>query len=176
MLPAPQETDEPDTEGLWIARAQRGDTAAFERLYRRHHGRIFALCYRLCGQAGQAEDATQEIFIRLWQKLPQYRFEARFSTWLHRLALNHALNHQHKQRWWRRLLPLDGQPESSAPEPALQPLDRALPHLPPRPRQVFVLYAIEGYRHAEIGELLGISEGASKAHYHRARQQLKELL
>ncbi|WP_345317031.1 RNA polymerase sigma factor [Ferrimonas gelatinilytica] len=159
-----------------ITLAQQGDRHAFARLYRIHHGRVYALCLRLCGAPQPAEDACQEVFVRVWQRLPQFRFEAQFSSWLHRLTVNLALDQARKAHWWQRLLPLGQQPEPLTELGEPSPLDRLLPNLPTRPRQVFVLFAIEGYQHKEIAHLLRISEGASKAHYHRARQQLKELL
>ncbi|WP_067662242.1 RNA polymerase sigma factor [Ferrimonas marina] len=166
----------PDPDRAWVIAARNGDALAFEQLYRRHHRRIYALCLRLSGGKGQAEDHTQEVFVRAWQKLAQYRGEAQFASWLHRLAINLVLDQQRRQRWWHKLVPLSEQPEPQAAGPEDHGIDPLLPSLPTRPRQVFVLFAIEGYSHKEVGQLLGISEGASKAHYHRARQQLKEML
>ncbi len=174
LRPLPERTD-PQERSL-ITLAQQGDRHAFAQLYRRHHGRVYALCLRLCGTPQLAEDACQEVFVRIWQRLPQFRFEAQFTTWLHRLTVNLALDHARKGHWWQRLLPLSQQPEPLTELGEPSPLDRLLPRLPSRARQVFVLFAIEGYQHKEIALLLKISEGASKAHYHRARQQLKELL
>lgn len=158
-----------------ILLAQKGDRNAFARLYRHHSPRVYALCLRLSGRVACAEDATQEVFIRLWQKLPQFRFEAQFTTWLHRLTLNHALNYLRSQP---RMAPLP-EAEAARQEAAmeeLQLLDRLLPRLPERARQVFVLHAVEGYRHREVARLLDIHPGTSKAQYHRARQLLQEML
>ncbi|MBY5993510.1 RNA polymerase sigma factor [Ferrimonas balearica] len=165
-----------ELERAELVRAQAGDRAAFARLYQRHHRRTYALCFRLLGQASRAEDAVQEVYLRVWQKLPQYRFDARFTTWLHRLTVNLVLNELQKQPWWQKVLPLEGQEEPAAPDPNLEGVDRLLPRLPTRARQVFVLFAIEGYRHEEIARLLGIRAGTSKAQYHRARQLLQEML
>lgn len=158
-----------------IRLAQNGDRDAFARIYRRHSPRVYALCLRLSGRVACAEEATQEVFIRLWQKLPQFRFEAQFTTWLHRLTLNHALNYLKGQP---QLTPLSGeeaQRQGAAME-ELQLVDRLLPRLPERARQVFVLHAIEGYHHHEVAHLLEIQPGTSKAQYHRARQLLQEML
>ncbi|WP_298442366.1 RNA polymerase sigma factor [uncultured Ferrimonas sp.] len=163
-------------ESHWIALAQAGDQAAFAHLFEQHHRRVYALCLRLCQHPNCAEEATQEVFLRLWQKLDSYQGEANFSTWLHRLSVNHAINFTRKGQWWRQRLNHDSSHEPSHNPIPQQGIDRLLPKLPVRRRQVFVLHAIEGYQHQEIGELLGISSGASKAHYHHARTQLQEWL
>ncbi|TKB56501.1 RNA polymerase sigma factor [Ferrimonas aestuarii] len=156
-----------------IKLAQHGDRHAFEAIYRQTLGRTYGLCLRLCATASQAEEATQEVYIRLWQKLPLFKFDAQFTTWLHRLTLNHTLNY------------LKGQPKLQAIETEVEPqqpqqddnlLERALHKLPEKARLVFVLKAIEGYQHNEIATLLNINSGTSKAQYHRARQLLQEML
>jgi len=170
-------TDPPnEIEQAELHRAQQGDRNAFSRVYQRHHRRTYALCLRLLGHPAKAEDAVQEVYIRVWQKLPQFRFESSFTTWLHRLTVNLVLNEQQKQPWWQKVLPLDGVEEPAQADPSLEGLDRLLPRLPTRARQVFVLYAIEGYQHNEIATLLKIRTGTSKAQYHRARELLKEML
>ncbi|WP_315900194.1 RNA polymerase sigma factor [Ferrimonas balearica] len=174
MLAEPDRNNE--IEQAELRRAQSGDRNAFARLYQRHHQRTYALCLRLMGNPAKAEDAVQEVYIRVWQKLPQFRFEAAFATWLHRLTVNLVLNELQRQPWWQKILPLEGQEEPAAPDSGLEGLDRLLPRLPTRTRQVFVLYAIEGYRHDEIATLLNIRPGTSKAQYHRAREMLKEML
>ncbi|QIZ77520.1 RNA polymerase sigma factor [Ferrimonas lipolytica] len=172
----PPEDHTEHIEQQWIALAQAGDQAAFSLLFEHHHRRVYALCLRLCHNPRCAEDATQEVFLRLWQKLDQYRGGAKFSTWLHRLCINHAINYQRQGQWWRQFITNDEQAEIEITENHSDGIDRLLPKLPVRRRQVFVLHAIEGYQHNEIGTLLGISSGASKAHYHHARQQLQEWL
>ncbi|WP_417347399.1 RNA polymerase sigma factor [Ferrimonas sp.] len=158
-----------------IRLAQKGDRDAFARIYRHHSPRVYALCLRLSGRVACAEEATQEVFIRLWQKLPQFRFEAQFTTWLHRLTLNHALNYLKSQPQLAPLSEEEAQRQGEAME-ELQLVDRLLPRLPERARQVFVLHAIEGYHHHEVAQLLEIQPGTSKAQYHRARQLLQEML
>ncbi|WP_028114014.1 MULTISPECIES: RNA polymerase sigma factor [Ferrimonas] len=154
--------------------AQQGDKRAFARLYQQLSPRVYALCLRLSGRVACAEEATQEVFIRLWQKLPQYRFEARFTTWLHRLTLNHTLNYLKAQPQLTELT--EAEQEDHQGMESLNLVDRLLPRLPARARQVFVLHAIEGYHHHEVAELLEIKPGTSKAQYHRARQLLQEML
>src|SRR3954467_6086886 len=77
-----------------VARAQAGDQTAFRELYRQHAGRVYALCLRLTGDASDAEERTQDVFVRLWDKLSSFRGESAFSSWLHRLAVNVVLNEQ----------------------------------------------------------------------------------
>ncbi len=130
----------------------------------------------------RAEDLTQEAFVRAWEKLPSFRGESAFGTWLHRLTVNVVLGRLRSSRRRRgevmateelRVVPERG--------PAREPgagidLERAIAALPPQARLVFVLHDVEGFRHAEIAGLAGIAEGTSKAHLHRARRLLREAL
>ena len=135
---------------------------------------------RLVGQAGaRAEDLTQEAFVRAWQALPSFRFESAVSTWLHRLAVNTALMELRA----RRSRPLADDDEDaleslSTPDTAGhavlgRDLERAVATLPPRARAVLVLHDVEGWKHEEIAEELGMAVGSSKAQLHRARGLLR---
>ncbi|QIL19987.1 sigma-70 family RNA polymerase sigma factor [Thermomonas sp. HDW16] len=161
-------------------RAAAADMAAFELLYRRHHRRVHGVIVRLVGQAGaRAEDLTQEAFVRAWQALPGFRFESAISTWLHRLAVNTALMELRA----RRSRPLADDDEDaleslSTPDTAGRAalgrdLARAVATLPPRARAVLVLHDVEGWKHEEIAEELGMAVGSSKAQLHRARGLLR---
>jgi RNA polymerase sigma-70 factor (ECF subfamily) len=162
--------------------AQRGDVAAFEALYRRHVGRVHALCWRLAGDAGRAEELTQEVFLRAWKHLGTCPNGDALAGWLCQLAIHVVLSDNRKlRRRFRRESPsVDGilQDRGSAPgTPGLAlDLERAIARLPPGAKQVFVLHDVEGFRHEEIGKLLGLSAGTSKAQLHRARRLLKEAL
>ncbi|MCL1078112.1 RNA polymerase sigma factor [Parashewanella spongiae] len=159
-----------------IALASSGDKQAFKSLYETHHKRVYALAYRLAGGHDLAHDITQECFIRLWDKLPSYRGESQFSTWLHRLCVNQTLTMIKSQKsFWNRLFSADALPEYSINDDYHE-LDQMILKLPERARVVFVLFAIEGYRHEEIADLLNMAVGTSKAQYYRARQLLKEML
>jgi RNA polymerase sigma-70 factor, ECF subfamily len=165
-----------------VQRAQAGDTAAFERLYRDNTGRIYALCLRLSGDAVRAEELTQDVFVRAWQKLSTFRGDSAFSTWLHRLEVNLVLG-EHRAEGRRRawLVPEDPTeidlpaPTRTTPGDALD-LERAIAALPPSARTVFVMHEVEGYGHEEIAQLTGRAEGTSKALLHRARKLLREAL
>lgn len=173
---------DPSALSLAVRRAQAGDAEAFAALYRAHVGRIHALCLRLEGNPAAAEERTQDVFVRAWDRLPGFRHESAFGTWLHRLAVNVVLAHRRAE--WRRDLRVTvvEEPEmlespKLAPDPGLRmDLDAAIVQLPPGARTVFVLHDVEGYGHAEIAELTGIAEGTSKAQLFRARRLLRKAL
>lgn len=177
MLPILNQSAQTDTE--LAALAAQGDKSAFESLYQRHHKRIYALALRLGGEPSLADEILQESFVRLWHKLPQFRGDSQFGTWFYSLALNQALNtlKQHRS-FWARMVPdwqlLPSEPHTGNQDELL--LDRLIVRLPERARLVFVLFAVEGFSHEEVASLLGISVGTSKAHYHRARELMKEML
>ena len=158
-----------------INSAKQGDKHAFKQLYQLHHQRVYALCLRLTGQVSLAEEATQDCFVRLWQKLPQFRGESQFSTWLHTLTVNQALSSVKKQRsFWARFVSNDIDIHQITDE--YEDLDKILLKLPERARIVFVLHALEGYKHEEVASLMAISAGTSKAQYHRAQKLLQQLM
>jgi len=165
-----------------VERSVAGEVEAFEELYRRTVGRVFGLCLRMCGNRSLAEDLTQESFVRAWQKLPSFRGESAFSTWMHRLTVNVVLGHQRSagrrqtretaagEEWYG-----DGSSSPGKPTTAMD-LERAIASLPKGARTVFVLHDVEGYKHAEIAELIGVAVGTSKAQLSRARQLLRKVL
>ncbi len=163
-----------------IRQAQEGDGAAIRELYRRHSGRVYAVVRRLAGEDALAEDWAQEAWVRVFRALPSFRGESRFTTWLHRIAVNSAL---HGRRWRERRArneaPLSPTLPISAPsEQAVLRLrlERALEKLPDRMRQVIVLHDVEGYTHEEIGEALGVTAGTSKSQLFKARARMRDLL
>ncbi|HET7586518.1 MAG TPA: sigma-70 family RNA polymerase sigma factor [Gammaproteobacteria bacterium] len=159
-----------------VARARKGDSGAFERLYRRHVGRIHAVCLRLSGNPAQAEEFTQEAFVKAWQSLAKFRGDSGFGTWLHRIAVNTTL--AHFRRAARQTdAPLPDEEDALDEEPGVMlDLETAIAQLPDGARQVFVLHDVEGYRHEEIADLAGIATGTSKAQLHRARKLLRARL
>jgi RNA polymerase sigma-70 factor (ECF subfamily) len=164
-----------------VRRAQAGETDAFGALYRAHAGRVYALCLRLEGDAARADELTQDVFVRAWERLDSFKGLSSFGTWLHRLAVNVVLTDRRSA--WRREQRVFGtddpaaleQPRRSEPGLALD-LERAIATLPAGARTVFVLHDVEGYQHAEIARMTGIAEGTSKAHLFRARRLLREAL
>jgi RNA polymerase sigma-70 factor (ECF subfamily) len=174
-----QSGDEP----VLVSRAQDGDSRAFEQLYRRHCDRVHGLCMRLCqGDRAKAEQATQDAFVRAWEKLETFRGEAQFGTWLHRITVNVVLGeHRLLQRWTTFEDAESAGPRAELSAPAEDPslsrdLERALARLPKGARTVLWLHDVEGYLHQEIAELTGIAVGTSKAQLHRARKLMKEHL
>lgn len=170
----------PGDEGDDVALAVGGNQQAFERLYRRHHGRVYSLALRMAG-AEWAEDLTQEVFIRSWTKLAGFRGEASFGTWLHRLAVNLILSRRETlKRRSKRQLPeagiLDRIPARQGQPGFAVDFEEALRRLPDRAKQVFLLYDVEGYPHEEIAQSMGISTGTSKSQLHRARLMMREYL
>jgi RNA polymerase sigma-70 factor (ECF subfamily) len=167
--------------GPVVQAAKSGDVSAFARLYREHVGRVYALCLRLSADKTHAELLTQDVFVRAWERLASYRGESSFATWLRRVAVNVVLAERRStSRRTRRVVTTDDETLAQAPldraDDVEIDLDRAIARLPEGARTVFVLYAIEGYQHDEIAELLGIAEGTSRAQYHTARTLLKKEL
>lgn len=160
--------------------AQGGDTTAFERIYRRHAARIHTLCTRMLSPE-EADDLTQEVFIRAWQKLTLFRGDSAFGTWLYRLAVNLVL--AKRQTFAARRSRFDGGDPDVIPltargeRPDLRvDVDAAIRTLPPGARDVFVLHDVEGYTHEEIASLLNVTAGTSKSQLHRARMSLRRYL
>ncbi|HEU4563097.1 MAG TPA: RNA polymerase sigma factor [Gemmatimonadaceae bacterium] len=169
-----------------VSLAAAGDRRAFERLYRTHVNHVFSVCVRMCGDRARAEELTQDVFVRVWEKLPLFRGESAFSTWLHRLAVNVVLNERKvESRERSRSAPDAGADDddgdaygASAPPSHADRMDleTAIATLPPGARKVFVLHDVEGFKHEEIAEMLGVTSGGSKAQLHRARLLLREAL
>lgn len=173
-------------EHEWIALAKQGSQTAFHQLYQMHHRQIYALCWRMLADKDSAEDVCQEVFVVLWQKINNFRGESKFSTWLHSVASNVVLSHLRKQKnWLQRVFSIEEQVSHSLPDEAAVPLDditereeldKHIAKLPERARLVFVLFAVEGYRHEEIANMLNMAVGSSKSQYHRAKSLLKASL
>ena len=179
-----------------IARARAGDVDAFESVYRREVGRVYALCLRMTADAGRARELTQSVFIRAWDRLGSFRGDSQLSSWLHRIAVNEVLIEARTDRRRRARVVLaedevSGSDQGSgarsdAPEYSgfTRPVDtesridleRAIAALPPGARNVFVLHDIHGYRHEEISRMTGSAEGTLRAQLHRARKLLMEAL
>jgi RNA polymerase sigma-70 factor (ECF subfamily) len=160
--------------------AAEGDMAAFERLYRRHVDRVYSLVRRMLGE-DLAEEVTQDVFVRAWQKIDTFRGEAAFGTWLHRLAINLVIGRRrklaiHRERFLANPDPLiDTMSGGRSGAPPQGPeFEAGLRELPDGARQVFVLHDMEGYKHREIAELLGVTTGTTKAQLHRARMVMRK--
>jgi RNA polymerase sigma-70 factor, ECF subfamily len=165
-----------------IERAKSGDGAAVRALYERHAARVFTVVRRLAGHDEQlAEDWAQEAWVRVFRALPTFRGESRFSTWLHRVAVNSALHgRRSRERKTGRDAPmLEGtvQVRAAAETTVLKlRLERAMERLPEGMRRVLVLHDVEGYTHEEIGEMLGVTSGTCKSQLFKARGRMRRLL
>ena len=161
-----------------ICASQSGDRAAFQALYQMHCKRVYALCLRLTGQPAMAEEATQEVFVQVWRKLDSFRGDSQFNTWLHSVASKVTISYLRTQKSvWQSLFNIEESGVDSMPAESSSDevdLDSYIVRLPERARIVFVLHAIEGYRHEEIADLMNIAVGSSKAQFHRAKQLIKE--
>ena len=164
----------------WIRKAQTGDAAAFERLYRMHVDKVYGLCLRMAGNVAEAEDCAQDAFIQAWSKLNDFRGESAFGTWLHRVAVNTVLGRMRKSRREqdriRAVSDVASTPETVGDTGGLRDLEHAIDELPSGARHVFVLHAVYGYSHDETSDMLGIAAGTSKAQLHRARRLLAQQL
>jgi RNA polymerase sigma-70 factor (ECF subfamily) len=168
-----------------VALAAAGDRRAFERLYRSNVSRVYSVCARMVTDRARAEELTQDVFVRAWDKLHLFRGESSFSTWLHRMAVNVVLNARKSEGRLRSKfeendeeLGLDSLPGTVSTIGAGEMLDieAAIAKLPPGARRVFVLHDVEGFKHEEIAEQLGVTTGATKAQLHRARLLLRQSL
>jgi RNA polymerase sigma-70 factor (ECF subfamily) len=169
-----------------VARAAAGDRGAFERLYRLHVNRVFSLCARMVTDRARAEELTQDVFVRAWEKLKLFRGESSFGTWLHRLTVNVVLNARKSDgRQRSRFEENDeeggmdvyaGVVGMPLPPGDMLDVEEAITRLPPGARRVFVLHDVEGYKHEEIADMLGVTSGATKAQLHRARLLLRQAL
>lgn len=167
-----------------VARMKAGDLAAFEDVYRQHGRRLYALGLRMLGEAADAEDALQDVFLQAFRKLGSFRGESALGTWMYRLAMNVYLDRLRSRgaRDDRATEPLDATGAAAARDARLEltvtrlDLERALERLPSGYRAAFVLHDVEGFEHREVGAILGISEGTSKSQVHKARMRLRQLL
>jgi RNA polymerase sigma-70 factor (ECF subfamily) len=177
---APGHAPRPSAPADCVRQAASGDVRAFEQLYELHLPRVHSLVRRMTG-GRDTDEITQDVFVRVWQKLGSFRGDSAFGTWLHRLAVNVVIERFRTDATRRQRL-VDGEgifdTLSSPPRPRDVSMDfeAALEKLPDGAREIFVLHDVDGYKHSEIAELLGISAGTSKAQLHRARMMLRKHL
>ena len=163
-----------------------GERQVFHELYQTHQARVFSICLRMTKNISEAEDLTQEIFVHLFRAIGTFRGESAFTTWLHRLTVNHVLMHFRKRKVRTVRTTEDGEP----PAPALAGshdhkrmnivdrilLSEVIAKLPDGYREALVLHDIEGFEHKEIAEMSGRTEGTSKSQLHKARRALRVLI
>jgi RNA polymerase sigma-70 factor (ECF subfamily) len=178
-------------EAEWIQRAQKGDRAAFGRLMRLHHRRIYACAAHMLGERAEAEDAVQETFLRAYRAIDRFDGRAELSTWLYRICINVSLNTLRR----RKRTDAADVNDPRVPEPAADPaqggtdprhavegaqlygrLAKALDELSPSLRSTVVLVLLEGMPQKEAAEVLGCSEGTIAWRIHESRRRLREKL
>jgi RNA polymerase sigma-70 factor, ECF subfamily len=185
----PPGTSEVSSSADLVARARRGEEAAFEALFELHKRRVYSLCLRMTRSPADAEDLTQEAFLKAFRKISTFRGESTFSTWLHRLTVNEVLMYLRKKRLPQ--VPLDVV-DASQEEPLRREyrdddrrlmgtidrinLSEAIAHLPAGYRTALVLFDLEGYEHHEIAQIMHWSVGNSKSQLHKARRKIRHWL
>ena len=171
-----------------IAACQQGDRRAFRQVFEIYKDRIYGLCRNMIGNAEDAEDLTQDVFVSAFRSIDTFRAESTFGTWLYRIATNRCLAELRRARpnalSFEGLEELDLAPPSSRPGPddlfARKELTRrvetAVAALPENLRLYFVMGTLEGMRYRDIGEVLGCSQDAVKMRVHRARKRVRDTL
>lgn len=166
--------------------AAKGDMAAFEEVYQRHHRRVYSICLRMLQNAHEAEDLTQDVFIQLYRKIGSFRGDSAFTTWLHRMTVNQVLMHFRKRNVKFEKVTEEGETPDQIVAGTANPLkmpivdkialENAIEQLPTGYKNVFVLHDVEGFEHEEVAKILGCSVGTSKSQLHKARLKLRKLL
>jgi RNA polymerase sigma-70 factor, ECF subfamily len=164
-----------------IAQVIAGDRLAGRALYDMHASRVYSLAYRLSGDAEKAREFTQDTFIRAFSRLPQFRGDAAFSTWLHRIVVTIVSNARRSEIRFAREVALEEAHSIEVTAPEADPdlkecIARAVERLSDAYRTTLIMHDIEGYTHAEIAGILGVPEGTCKSRLSAARAQLRNEL
>jgi len=179
-FPRPVTTSDAHTDDLRLAAGcAAGDSDAFAEIYRRYGERMKSIAFNHLGNIADAEDAVQETFIKLHRAAKSFTGEAAFTTWLYRILVNTCLDLLRRRRRRIQEAPIDdavagSRAATSIDDAKRMTLRKLLSALPAQRRSVFVLFEIEGLSHAEIAEILDISEGNSKWILFATKKQLQE--
>jgi len=165
-----------DTLEVVETRRQTGADIDFEQLYETYRGRVFSTAYRMLSNRADAEDVTQDIFIKVFKKLSSFRGDSAVSTWIYRIAVNACLDFRRRRRLRQAVSLDDGLEVGSVPLSVAKLVESTVPKMADGYRKVFVLHDIQGLKHCEIAKILGITDGASKSQLHRARAFLRREL
>jgi RNA polymerase sigma-70 factor, ECF subfamily len=179
----------PSADSSLVSRATKGDRDAFATLFDLHKRKVYSLCLRMTGDAVEAEDLAQDVFIQVFRKIATFRGDASFSTWLYRVAVNTVLMELRKKHPKQVSLDEPVETDSSCIQREVGrsdldlegsvdriALNRAIQELPEGCRRIFLLHEVHGYEHHEIAKLLRCSVGNSKSQLHKARMKMQELL
>ncbi|HEU5148155.1 MAG TPA: RNA polymerase sigma factor [Chryseosolibacter sp.] len=170
-----------------VEKAGNGDVQAFRQLVERHQAFVYRVAYRFVGNVAEAEDVTQECFIRLWKNLHRYRRDIKLTTWLYKIATNLCLDFlkSRQNRTTKRMLKLDDYGDMPHVSPADQPLidaelriavDALISALSPKQKAVFVLRDMEQVEMSEIAEILGMDSAQVKSNLYYARKKVSEMV
>ena len=190
-------TNDREQDKVWIKAFLGGDISSFDRLVLCYKDRVFNLCYRLLGDYEEADDCGQEIFVKVYRSLKNFKFNSSFSTWLYTITVNHCKNRLRslQYRFWKKVVPCDpirkddnpgplDEIEDPSPSPLTQMaeqeqealLQQAINALPQSPRTIVILRDMEGLSYEEIAHITGYNPGTVKSKLARARQLLREQL
>ena len=172
----PLQPEEYPNEGELVAACRRRELRAFEQVYLTHGGRLKSIAYRILGNRPDAEDAVQEAFLKLYRGIEAFHAQSNLGTWLCRILINAC--HDLARKRQRETGPESAERTAGLKNqlPLKVALNQALERIHPRHRMVFLLFEVEGLRHAEIAAILEVPEGTSKAWLFEAKKELKRML
>jgi RNA polymerase sigma-70 factor (ECF subfamily) len=172
-----------------IERARNGDVRGYESLYHSHRSRVYSLCLRFTGNTSDAEDLAQDVFLQVYRKISTFRGDAKFGSWLYRVAMNLVLMHFRRRRPHEISLNAPRTLNSDPMQSQLRDqswtssflvervaLGRALGSLSKARRSVVLLHDVNGFTHGEVGQRLGLAAGTSKSQLHKAHVELRDML
>ena len=172
----------PDEQTL-IERCVSGDRLSMKLLYDEYSGRVFSTLIRILGNREDAEDALQETFVKIFKHIGSFEGKSKLSTWLYRVATTTAIDMMRRRKKHEGHLDVEEMseylPDARNRDPQIMCsmlLEEKIGELPDGYREVFVLYALDGFKHHEIAGMLGISEGTSRSHFYHARANLRKML
>jgi RNA polymerase sigma-70 factor, ECF subfamily len=172
-----------DAEWDLVEGCKIGSLPAYERLYLSHGPRMKSIALNLLGNTSDAEDAVQEAFLKIYRSVADFRGQSAFTTWIYRILVNTCHDMRRSRHFKQEMRSLDpGAPETdgallqTADHPMRLVLERCLNDLSPRNRTVFLLFEVEGFKHSEIAEIMGIPEGTSKNSLFDAKRELRRML
>lgn len=185
--------DQPEiSDQVLLERITQGSEDAFRKIFERHRDRVFNLAYRYAGSLADAEEITQDVFIKIFKKAGTFQHRSKFTTWLYRITVNTCLNYKRRQQINIESIEAMAEngltaqepvaPDSANPEAIYRRrqkaklIRQALDQIPAKSRLAFILNKFEGYSYDEISEVLGTNRNTVAALIHRAKMQIKKIL
>lgn len=170
-----------DADYSLIKQASNGDRNAFCSLFDKHVSRIYAFCLRMSADKDIADELTQIAFVKAWEKMDTFKYASKFTTWLHGIAMNEFLTYKRAGKTFSEKINVLFRKNESRTGytncfDTNIDVENAISRLTEQTKAVVILHDVEGYKHKEISEIMGIAVGTSKAALHRARKQLRKEL